>query len=148
MFAINAPLLLNGELLTRLAGDQQAQRLAGASTLVTGRAGVPLDTAKRVAALPGVSGAVATVPTRVVLAQAGKPQDYAAQGVLRTGSDGALDLAVEAGAVAGDGTFAASTDLADAYGWRLGDEVPGSPTGNRSSCGSPPATPGTGGSVS
>ncbi|MET8911013.1 ABC transporter permease [Micromonospora sp. NPDC004551] len=124
MFAINAPLLLNGELLARLAGDQQSARLAGATTLVTGTTGLPLDTAARVAALPGVTGTVATVPTRVVLAQGGKPQDYAAQGLLRTGADGALDLAVEAGALAGDGTFAASTDLADAYGWRLGDEVP------------------------
>jgi putative ABC transport system permease protein len=123
MFAINAPLLLNGELLTQLAGDQQAQRLAGAGTLVTSPVGLPLDTANRVASLPGVTGAVATVPTRVVLAQDGKPQDYAAQGVLRTGSDGALDLAVEDGALAGDGTFAASRDLADAYGWRLGDKV-------------------------
>ncbi|MFG2163621.1 ABC transporter permease [Micromonospora chersina] len=123
MFAINAPLLLNGELLARLAGDQQAARLAGATTLVTGATGLPLDTAARVAALPGVTGAAATVPTRVVLAQNGKPQDHAAEGLLRSGSDDVLDLAVEAGALAGDGTFAASTDLADAYGWRLGDEV-------------------------
>jgi putative ABC transport system permease protein len=124
MFAINATMLLNGALQNRLTAGEQAARTAPATTQVTAAAGLPLDTAARIAALPGVAGAAATLPTRVILDEGGKPEDYAAQGLLSAGTEPALDLGVRSGALGGDGTLAASRALAAARGWRIGDEVP------------------------
>jgi putative ABC transport system permease protein len=91
---------------------------------VTGGAGLALDTVEQLVALPGVTGAAATLPTRAILDEGGKPEDYPAQGLLRTGTQSALDLGVSAGELAGDDTFAASGSLAAARGWRVGAEVP------------------------
>ncbi|WP_326559140.1 ABC transporter permease [Micromonospora sp. NBC_01796] len=136
IFAINATMLLNGSLIERLTGQEQAARTAGATAQVTATGGLPLSTVDRLVALPGVTGAAATLPTRVIVAQGGKPEDYPAQGLLVAGSEPALDLDVQrvtaAGAgttsapevLAGNGTFAASVTLAHQYGWRTGDRVP------------------------
>ncbi|MEO3923341.1 ABC transporter permease [Micromonosporaceae bacterium B7E4] len=124
MFAINATMLLNSTLLARLTGAEQAARNAVATAQVTGAAGIPLGTARRLAGLPGVTGAAATLPTRAVVDEGGKPEDYPAQGLLRTGTEPALDLDVRSGALAGEDSFAASAYLAGARGWRVGVEVP------------------------
>jgi putative ABC transport system permease protein len=123
MFAINATMLLNSDLLGRLTADEQALRTAPATVQVTAAGGLPLGTVEQLATLPGVTGAAATLPTRAVISEAGKPADYAAQGLLRVGAESALDLGVREGALAGDDTFAISTYLAGARGWRIGDEV-------------------------
>ncbi|MET7397496.1 ABC transporter permease [Dactylosporangium sp. NPDC005572] len=122
MFALNAVMLLNGALLTDLATAEQAARTSPA----TGRApgGMPLAEARRVATAPGVTGAAITLPTRAIVVRDGKPEDYAAQGLLTLGAEPVLDLAVTSGSLAGDGTFAASAYLADGYGWHVGDTVP------------------------
>ncbi|WP_238011997.1 ABC transporter permease [Dactylosporangium sp. AC04546] len=121
MFALNAVMLLNGALLTDLAAAEQAARTAAA----TGRApgGMPLAEARNVVTAPGVTGAAVTLPTRAIVVRDGKPEDYAAQGLLTLGAEPVLDLDVRAGALGGDGTFAASTYLADGYGWHVGDTV-------------------------
>lgn len=130
IFAINATMLLNGSLLERLTGQEQAARTASATAQVTGTGGLPLSTVDRLVTLPGVTGAAATLPTRVIVAQGGKPEDYPAQGLLVAGPERALDLGVQPGtpAVPGtlgaEGTFAASLALVRQYGWRVGDEVP------------------------
>ncbi|MFC7530239.1 ABC transporter permease [Actinoplanes sp. GCM10030250] len=124
MFAVNATMLLNSSLLTELTGDEQVARTAPATAQVTADGGMPLATAQRIAALPGVTGAAATLPTRVIVVQGGKPEDYAAQGLLTSGTDPALDLAVSDGVLGSTGTFAAGAYVAEQYGWRLGDEVP------------------------
>ncbi|MCM0673630.1 ABC transporter permease [Micromonospora phytophila] len=124
MFAINATMLLNSALLGALTADEQAARTAAATAQVTGVGGVPLGTVDRLVALPGVTGAAATLPTRAIVAQGGKPEDYVAQGLLTVGSEQVLDLAVRDGAIGGDGTFAASSFLTEQEGWQLGDEVP------------------------
>ncbi|MBE1492231.1 ABC transporter permease [Plantactinospora soyae] len=124
MFALNATMLLNGALLVELSGAEQQDRNAAATAQVTGAAGIPLGTVERLVALPGVSGAAATLPTRAIVDTGGKPEDYPAQGLLLRGGEPALDLDVRAGELAGDGTFAASRPLAEARGWRVGAEVP------------------------
>lgn len=128
MFAINATMLLNGSLLTRLAGEEQVARTAPATVQVTGPAGLPLDVVAELAALPGVTAAAATLPTRAIVAQGGKPEDYQSQGLFVAGTGTALDLGVRAGTLGGSfggaGTFAAGSYVADQYGWRVGDEVP------------------------
>jgi putative ABC transport system permease protein len=123
MFAINATMLLNSALLSRLTADEQLARSAAATAQVTGPTGLPLGTVDRLVALPGVTGAAATLPTRAIVAQGGKPEDYVAQGLLTAGTDPVLDLAVREGALAGDGTFAASAYLTEQQGWHVGDEV-------------------------
>ncbi|GIG87851.1 ABC transporter permease [Plantactinospora endophytica] len=123
MFAINATMLLNSELSTKLAAEEQALRTAPAAVQVTAPGGLPLGTVERIAALPGVKGAAATLPTRVVLDEGGKPEDHPAQGLFEAGPERAMDLGVRQGALAGKDTFAASDDLADARSWRLGDNV-------------------------
>ncbi|MFG3708650.1 FtsX-like permease family protein [Micromonospora sp. NPDC047670] len=123
MFAINATMLLNSDLLGRLTAQEQVARNAPATAQLTVAGGLPLATAQRLATVPGVTGAAAVLPTRVIVEQGGKPEDYAAQGLLVTGSDPALDLDVRAGAPAADG-LAASELLARQYGWRVGDIVP------------------------
>ena len=126
MFAINAVMLLNGSLLTRLVGEEQIARTAPATVQVTGPAELPLDVVTELAALPGVTAAAATLPTRAIVAQGGKPEDYQSQGLFVAGTGTALDLGVRDGTLGGslDGTFAAGSYVADQYGWRVGDEVP------------------------
>ncbi|MEU5943184.1 ABC transporter permease [Micromonospora sp. NPDC047548] len=123
MFAINATMLLNSALTTKLATEEQTLRTAPAAAQVTAPGGLPLGTVERIAALPGVTGTAATLPTRVVLNQGGKPEDHPAQGLFDAGAERALDLGVRRGALAGEGTFAASDDLADTRSWRVGDNV-------------------------
>ncbi|MEV0564189.1 ABC transporter permease [Dactylosporangium sp. NPDC050588] len=123
MFAINTVMLLNGALSSRLAGQEQVARSAPATAQVAGAGGLPLDAVRRLAAVPGVTGAAAQLPTRVIVAQGGKPEDYPAQGLLVTGTDAALDLGVVAGAYTADG-FAASAALVRQYNWNVGDLVP------------------------
>lgn len=123
MFAINATMLLNGDILTEVTAGQQAARGAPATVRVaaTNAPGLPLDTAGEVAALPGVTGSAATLGTRVVVDLGGKPEDYPAQGLRVTG-ERALDLGVTAGEVdPRDGTVAVSEPLAADLGWRVGD---------------------------
>ena len=122
IFAINATMLLNSSLLARLTADEHAARTAAATAQVTGA--LSLGTVDQLVALPGVTGAAATVPTRAIVAQDGKPEDYQAQGLLTAGRDQALDLDVREGTIGGDDTFAASGYLAGQYGWKVGDEVP------------------------
>ncbi|MEV0714063.1 ABC transporter permease [Asanoa sp. NPDC050611] len=120
MFAINATMLLNSTLLTRLADRQQAARNAPATAQVAGA--LPLATARRIAATPGVTGAAALLPTRVITVQGGKPEDYPAQGLLAEGET-AIDLAVRSGRFEPDGA-GASEAMARQHGWRVGDVVP------------------------
>ncbi|GAA2345539.1 ABC transporter permease [Dactylosporangium salmoneum] len=121
MFAINATMLLNAALLNDLGAKEQAARTAPANVRLGG--GMPLDEAEQLAAGPGVGGAAATIPTRAILVSGGKPEDYAAQGLLVTGSSPALDLGVTAGALTPDG-LAMSAYLARQEGLRVGDRVP------------------------
>ncbi|BAL88133.1 putative permease [Actinoplanes missouriensis 431] len=124
MFAVNAVMLLNNALVADLTEAEQAARTAPATAQLSVPAGLSLPDARRLAATGGVTGAAITLPTRVVVAQGGKPQDYAAQGLLTTGTESALDLAVRAGTLGGPGTLAASAYLARQYDWRIGDRVP------------------------
>lgn len=123
MFAINATMLLNGDILTEVTADQQAARTAQATVRVaaTNAPGLPLTTATEVAALPEATGSAATLATRVVVDLGGKPEDYPAQG-LRTTGEQALDLGVTEGELnQGAGTVAVSGPLAAERGWRVGD---------------------------
>jgi putative ABC transport system permease protein len=124
MFAINATMLLNSSLLGELASEEHAARGAAATAQVAAPAGIPLSIVDKVVALPGVSGAAATLPTRAIVAEGGKPEDYQAQGLLTAGRETAIDLGVREGELGGDGTFAASGYLAGRHGWRVGDQVP------------------------
>jgi putative ABC transport system permease protein len=124
MFAINAPMLLNSTLLGRLTAGEQSARTAPATATVAGPSGLPLKAARRLAALPGVTGAAATLPTRVVVAHGGKPEDYVAQGLLLTGTDPALDLDVSEGVIGGADTMAASRYMVHLHGWQVGQHVP------------------------
>ncbi|MFI7521149.1 FtsX-like permease family protein [Micromonospora globbae] len=124
MFAVNATMLLNSSLLGRLTADEHAARNAPATGQVTGPAGLPLDAVGDLAALPGVTGAAATLPTRAIVAQGGKPEDHPSQGLFLAGREAAIDLGVREGRIGGDDTFAASSYLVRQYGWRVGDEVP------------------------
>lgn len=123
MFAINATMLLNGDILSEVTAGQQAARTAHATVRVaaTNAPGLPLATADQVAARPGVTGAAATLSTRVVVDESGKPEDYAAQG-LRTTGEQTLDLGVTEGSLTpGADTVAVSGPLARARGWHVGD---------------------------
>ncbi|WP_199441042.1 ABC transporter permease [Umezawaea beigongshangensis] len=124
MFAINATMLLNGDVLTAVTADQQAARTAPATVRVaaTNAPGLPLTTAAEVAALPGVTGSAATLGTRVVVDEGGKPEDHPAQGLRVTG-ERAVDLGVTTGDLTDlrDGEVAVSGPLAEARGWRVGD---------------------------
>jgi putative ABC transport system permease protein len=122
MFAINAPMLLGSTLLDRISTHQQVQRDAAADAQASTPGGMPLSSAEKLAAVPGVTGAAALLPTRVILVRGGKPQHYAAQGLLTTGTQPALDLGVSAGAPTPDG-LGISTWLAKEYGFQVGDEV-------------------------
>ncbi|MEU4420787.1 ABC transporter permease [Actinoplanes sp. NPDC024001] len=124
MFAVNATMLLNGSLLDRLAGQEQRERTAPATALVGAPGGMPLDAARQIAAQPGVTGAAALLPTRVIAVKGGKPEDYPAQGLLSTGTTPALDLGLSGGALGGASTFAASSYVIGQYGWRIGETVP------------------------
>ncbi|MEN3269539.1 ABC transporter permease [Pseudonocardia sp.] len=129
MFAINATMLIDGEILTRVTGDQQAARTASATVRVaaTNAPGLPLDVAGQVCELPAVTGSAATIGTRVIVDLGGKPEDYPAQG-LRVSGEQALDLGVTAGSLddlGRDGpdqaTVAVSGPLAEERGWKIGD---------------------------
>lgn len=123
MFAINATMLLDGDIRTQVTADQQAARTAPATVRVaaTNAPGIPLTTATRLASLPGVAASAATVGTRVVVNEGGKPQDHAAQGLRTTGTP-ALDLGITDGELPMKaGTVAVSGPLAQARGWRIGD---------------------------
>jgi putative ABC transport system permease protein len=124
MFAINATMLLNSSLLGKLTADEHAARNAPATAQVTGPTGLPLDAVGDLAALPGVTGAAATLPTRAIVARGGKPEDYPSQGLFTTGREAAVDLDVREGRIGGADTFAASAYLVGQHGWRVGDEVP------------------------
>ncbi|MEU4806969.1 ABC transporter permease [Actinosynnema sp. NPDC023587] len=124
MFAINATMLLNGDILTEVTADQQAARTARATVQVaaTNAPGLPLATAEQVAALPSVTGSALTVGTRIVVDEEGKPEDYPAQG-LRSSGESALDLGVTAGNLddlAAD-SVAVSGPLAERRSWKIGD---------------------------
>jgi putative ABC transport system permease protein len=124
MFAINATMLFDGDILAAVTSDEQAARTAPATVRVssTNAAGMPLVTAERVGAERGVSGSAATLGTRVVVDEGGKPEDHPAQGLRTTGTT-ALDLGVTAGDLGrlGAGQVAVSGPLARARGWRVGD---------------------------
>ncbi|MEV5206214.1 ABC transporter permease [Micromonospora sp. NPDC053740] len=123
MFALNATMLLNSALLGQLAGQEQEERTSAATAQVTAPGGLPLDTVERLVALDGVTGAAATLPTRAIVEQGGKPEDFASQGLLVAGTESALDLDLRAGTLPGTGAFAASAYVTDQYGWRVGDDV-------------------------
>ncbi|MEU4744177.1 ABC transporter permease, partial [Actinosynnema sp. NPDC023658] len=124
MFAINATMLLNGDVLTEVTARQEAARTAPATVQVgAGNApGLPLATAEQVAALPSVTGSALTVGTRLVVDQGGKPEDYPARG-LRLSGEPALDLGVTDGDLAdlGPDSVAVSGPLLGQRGWALGD---------------------------
>ncbi|TQJ19984.1 putative ABC transport system permease protein [Micromonospora sp. A202] len=123
MFAINATMLLNSALLEELTAREQVDRTASATAQVTAAGGLPLSTVERLVALDGVTGAAATLPTRAIVEQGGKPEDYVTQGLLVAGTETALDLDLRAGTLPGTGAFAASEYITGQYGWRVGDEV-------------------------
>lgn len=123
MFAINATMLLNSRMLSDIAAGEQAARTAPATAQVTAPQGLALSTAETVMTAGGVTGAAATLPTRVVVVAGGKPEDHPAQGLLTTGTQAALDLGFSAGGTGGEGTFAASRYLAGLYGWTVGQAV-------------------------
>jgi putative ABC transport system permease protein len=120
MFAINATMLLNSSLLGDQAAREQAARTAAAGGSVDVGSGLPLGTAEAIT--KSRSGSAALIPTRAVLVSGGKPEDYAAQGLLLTGAP-VLDLGVRDGALSGDG-LAMSAYLARAEGRHVGDRVP------------------------
>jgi putative ABC transport system permease protein len=120
MFAINATMLLNAALLGDLAAGEERARTAAAAVRVDVGPGLPLAAAAEL--MSSAPGATATIPTRAILVRAGKPEDYAAQGLLSTGAP-ALDLGVRAGALTPDG-LAVSAFLARQEGLRVGDRVP------------------------
>lgn len=124
MFAVNAVMLLNNALVRDLTEAEQAARGAPATAHVWAPAGLWLDGARRLAATDGITGSATTLPTRVIVEQGGKPQDYAAQGLETTGTAPALDLSMREGTLGEPGTFAASAYLTRQYGWRVGDSVP------------------------
>ncbi|MFU8875943.1 FtsX-like permease family protein [Micromonospora sp. SL4-19] len=114
MVAINAPMLLNSALSADLAGGQERARNAAATSIATGALPLPL-----VRALPG--DFTATLPTRLIVDEGGKPEDYPAYGV-QLGAHPVLDLGFSAGDWRGEG-LAASAYLARANGWHVGDRV-------------------------
>jgi putative ABC transport system permease protein len=122
MFAINATMLLNGDILSKVTADQQADRTAAATARV---ANLPLGVANQVSALPQVTASAATVPTRVILNEGGKPEDHPAQGLRQTGEQTLLDLAVVSGRLTDlrANTLAASRPVADQRSWKVGDET-------------------------
>ncbi|NUR47801.1 MAG: ABC transporter permease [Hamadaea sp.] len=131
MVAINAPMLLNSALSADLAADQSRARLSG-SSIATGA--LPLS------ALPGTGDYTALLPTRLIVDEGGKPEDYAAYGIQQQGKP-TLDLSFTVGTLPGgtapakggatlaDGGatgssgLAASEYLARANGWQVGDTV-------------------------
>lgn len=123
MFAINATMLSNGDVLGVVTAEQEAARTAPATLRLaaTNAPGLPLVTAEKVAALPEVTGSALTVGTRVVVDQEGKPEDYPAQG-LRLAGESALDLGVVEGELGiSRDSVAVSGPLAEQRGWAVGD---------------------------
>jgi putative ABC transport system permease protein len=117
MFAINAPMLLNGSLTADLAQEQERLRTAPATAIATGA--LPLDDVGRMADLVDMA---ATIPTRLIVDEGGKPEDYQANGLLMAGDDAPLDLGYVAGGWREDG-LSVSSYLARARGWHVGQEV-------------------------
>ncbi|ROP38164.1 FtsX-like permease family protein [Saccharothrix texasensis] len=121
MFAINATMLVNGDILGAVTAEQEAARTAPATVKVANASGLPLVTAEKMAALPSVTGSALTVGTRVVVDEGGKPEDYPAQG-LRLAGESALDLGVVDGELGVlEGSVAVSGPLAERRGWAVGD---------------------------
>jgi len=125
MLAMNATMLLSSDLQAAATADQQAARTAPADVRVAPAhgPGMPLGTARQVAGLREVTGAAATVGTRVVVVDdGGKPEDYAAQGLWSSGEP-SLDLGMVSGGLDGlpDDGVAVSETLARAQGWSVGD---------------------------
>ncbi|MFE7405277.1 FtsX-like permease family protein [Isoptericola sp. NPDC057559] len=124
MFALNATMLLSGDVQAQVTADQQVARsaLSDVRVAATDGPGVPLDRAQDLARDPRVSGAAATIGTRVVVTRDGKPEDYPSEGLWATGED-ALDLGVVHGDLGdlGSRTVAVSVPLARANGWAVGD---------------------------
>ncbi|MCP2324385.1 putative ABC transport system permease protein [Hamadaea flava] len=143
MVAVNAPMLLNSALSADLAAAQEARRTASAS-VATGV--LPLS------ALPDDGDYAALLPSRLIVDEGGKPEDYAAYGIQQHGKP-VLDLGFTAGtlpdgagptgSVASNGLASASNGLASASnglasasnglaaseylaranGWQVGDTV-------------------------
>jgi putative ABC transport system permease protein len=120
-----ATLSLTSTLTTQVAAHQEVTRAAAADAdLAPIGSGVPLSAATAIAALNGVRGAAATIPTMVMVDASGKPEHYAAQGVARTGA-APLDLDVRHGNLTAlsAGEIAISTDLAAAQHWSVGSQA-------------------------
>ncbi|MEV6968322.1 ABC transporter permease [Hamadaea sp. NPDC051192] len=120
MVAINAPMLLNSALSADLAAAQEARRTASAS-VATGV--LPLS------ALPDDGDYAALLPSRLIVDEGGKPEDYAAYGIQQHGKP-VLDLGftggdstANTGLAAASNGLAASEYLARANGWQVGDTV-------------------------
>ncbi|WP_027345738.1 ABC transporter permease [Hamadaea tsunoensis] len=111
MFAINAPMLLNGRLSAELAADQERLRTVSAVGVAAGA--LPLSDVEKV-----TGDYTALLPTRLIVDEGGKPEDYAAYGI-RNGDRPVLDL----GLTGDTGGLAASAYLVRARGWHLGDTV-------------------------
>jgi putative ABC transport system permease protein len=124
LLGIATTLLSTSTLTTQVARDQQARRASAATAQLVARGpGVPLAEARRLATASGVRGAAATLPTTVMIDEAGKPEHYAAQGLFAAGG-AAIDLGVRTGRLElGDDGVAVGADHAAARGWRLGDRV-------------------------
>ena len=120
-----ATLMLTGSVTDQVSDQQQADRVSGAQTrLAAAGSGVPLAVAEHVAALPGVTGAVATLPTTVMVDEGGKPQHYQAQGLMLDGHN-PLDLRVQQGSLdmIGGDRVAVSGDLSATQHWTVGSEA-------------------------
>jgi putative ABC transport system permease protein len=113
MFALNATMLFNGDILTSVTAAQQAARTAPATSTVT--VGLPLATAQQMTR--HATGSAMTISTRIVVDENGKPKDFPAQGLTTTGQS-ALDLGVTQGNLTGD---AISAPLAQQQHWQIGD---------------------------
>lgn len=114
MVALNAPMLLSSALTADLAAAQERARTAAATSTATGV--LPLSSLRTL-----TGDYLATMPTRLIVDEDGKPEDYQAHGVELGGSP-VVDLGFTAGGWRGEG-LAASAYLARANGWRVGDTV-------------------------
>lgn len=114
MVAINAPMLLNSALSADLTTVQERERTANATSIATGA--MPLPALKNLA-----GDYTATMPTRLIVDEGGKPEDYAAFGV-QHGANPVLDLGFSDGRWPGEG-LSASAYLARANGWQVGQAV-------------------------
>ncbi|MFE9658283.1 ABC transporter permease [Micromonospora sp. NPDC006431] len=114
MVAINAPMMLNSALSADLAAEQERARSAAATSVATGV--LPMSSVQRL-----TGDYTAMMPTRLIVDEGGKPEDYSAYGV-QLGGEPVLDLGFTSGQWRGGG-LAASAYLARANGWHVGDTV-------------------------